>query len=303
MGKDFLTVEHLEESDITFIFDLAHKSINKDFSKDALAGKIAALVFEKPSNRTRLAFEVAALTLGAGTVFLGPQDIRLREREAIKDVARVIEKMVDLVIIRTFEHAKLQEFADYCQAPVINALSDLLHPSQVLADMLTIEQVRGKIAGAKLSYIGDGNNVLNSLMLICAKTGVFLTAACPVGYKPNEEVTRKALQLAKRNNCVIKIIDSPLAAVKEAEFVYTDVWTSMGQEEEREVRSKIFASYQVNSELIEKAAKDVKILHCLPAHRGEEITDEVLEGENSVVFQQAENRLHIARAIMQWVLK
>jgi len=258
--------------------------------------KSLAMIFEKPSLRTRVTFDLGMRQLGGLTVLLGPNDIVLGKRESVPDVARNLERWVDVVMARVFEHEKLTGLRDNSHVPIINALSDFEHPCQILADLYTLQRHRGSLKGFKLAWVGDGNNVLHSLMYGCAMCGVSLTAACPKGYWPDPAVIAYAQQLA--NGCEIDVIEDPVAAVKAADAVYTDAWASMGQEAEAELRRNDFAAYQVNSDLLKHAQPDALFMHCLPAHRGEEVTDEVLDGPQCVVLDQAENRLHAQKAVL-----
>jgi len=268
---------------------------------DILKGKIWAILFEKPSLRTRVTFEVAVRELGGETFYLSPNDVGLGKREPVKDVARNLERWIDGVFARVFDHKVFQEFRDYApNLSVINALSDLEHPCQALADFQTMIEITGDL-GFHLAFIGDGNNVANSLMLMSALLGSDFTIACPEGYEPPKEIVEKALKIAKKTGSQINIVRDPKSAVSRADFIYTDVWASMGQEAEAEIRRKAFQGYQVNEELLKFAPEHAKVMHCLPAHRGEEITDEVIESERSLVFVQAENRLHTIKALLSFL--
>lgn len=266
-----------------------------------LAGKSVALLFEKPSLRTRLSFDIGMFQLGGRAVYLSPQEIGLGSREATKDVARVISSMADGIVARVFSHVNLQELAQYSKVPVINGLSDLEHPCQILADLLTIKEHFGYIAGLKLAYIGDGNNMANSLALGAALSGLNIAIATAPNYEPEYPIIRKAKEIAGTNSFV-HVTNDPVEAVKNADIIYTDVWASMGQEEETEVRREIFKPYQINSALVAQAKSNAIVLHCLPAHRGDEITEEVLESQQDVIFQQAENRLHAQKALLVHLL-
>ncbi|MEO0072934.1 MAG: ornithine carbamoyltransferase [candidate division WOR-3 bacterium] len=267
-----------------------------------LLGKSCALIFEKPSLRTRVTFELAINQLGANAIYLTQADIGLGKREAISDIARNLSRWVNAIIARTYAHKTLLELAQYSTIPVINALSDLEHPCQALADFLTIYEKRGRLAGIKLAWVGDGNNVCHSLMLGAGLLGLTMKIATPKGYEPNKEILTKAQEYAARSNAKIIITNDPKDAVTDSEFIYTDTWISMGQEQEAETRRRIFRPFQVNRELLAYAPRTHFIMHCLPAHRGEEITDEVLDGPNSIVLDQAENRLHVQRAILYLIL-
>lgn len=262
---------------------------NRQKHRTALQGKTVALVFQKPSMRTRVAFEVAVLRLGGTVVYLGQDDIQLGQREPIKDVARVLSRYVDAIVARTFAHSDAQAFARFASCPVINGLSDSAHPCQALADLFTLQEHFGTLKGLKVAYIGDGNNVLHSLAEGCAMLGVKLTAATPPGYKPQA-------------GTVVEWHEDPRQAVKGAQVLYTDVWVSMGQEKERDARLKVFRPYQINAALLAQAAKGARVMHCLPAHREEEITDEVMESPRSLIVDQAENRLHVQKALLLFLM-
>lgn len=267
-----------------------------------LQGKTLAMMFTKSSTRTRVAFEVGMYQLGGQALFLSSRDIQLGRGESIADTARVLSRMVDGIMIRTFSHQEVLDLAEYAAVPVINGLTDLLHPTQVLADLLTIREHKGELAGLKLAYIGDGNNMAHSLMFGGAKMGMQVVIACPDAYRPNPEIMALAEEDAKANGGKVEVISDPQAAAEGADVLYTDVWASMGQEQEAEIRKQAFSSYQINAELLKAAAKDAMVLHCLPAHHGEEITHEVFEGPQSAVFDEAENRLHAHKAIMALVM-
>ena len=267
-----------------------------------LAGRHVALLFEKPSLRTRVSFEVAARELGAHTLYLSPQEVGLGTREAIKDIARVLSGYVHAVVLRTFRHELVEEFAQYASVPVINGLTDTHHPCQGLTDVFTIAEHYGSPAGRLLVYVGDGNNCAHSLIQAAAKTGMHIRIATPPGYEPHPDVIAAARHDAARTGGTIAVLHDPREAIGGADVVYTDVWTSMGQEDERAVRRSVFAPYQVDSALQALAAPGAIVLHPLPAHRGEEITDDVLDGSRSRAFVQAENRLHVQKAILRMLL-
>jgi len=267
-------------------------------AQQLLSGKILALMFEKPSLRTRVSFEVAVHQLGGYCFYLSPDEVGLGKREPVSNVARVLSRYVDGIIARTFSHQNLQMLARHSTVPVINALSDLEHPCQALADVLTIREKKGKLKGLTLAFIGDGNNVAHSLLLAAAQTGVNFRIASPVGYKVNDEILRKAKGFAAGSGSQILLTDKPEQAVKDADVVYTDVWTSMGQEDEAEKRRKAFAGYQVDVRLLSLAKKDAIFMHPLPAHHGEEVAVGILDSKCSVVFDQAENRLHLQKALL-----
>lgn len=293
--KDF-TREELEE----FIFQAEKMKTDHYAGKDEkfLAGKTVAVLFEKPSTRTRISFAVAIHELGALPLVLETSNMQLIRGETIADTAKVLERYVHGIVARVYEHRTLEELAANASIPVINALSDFSHPCQALGDFLTIKEKKGTLKGVKLAYVGDGNNVANSLLIGGSILGLDVSIASPKGYEPSKEVVEIANSFAKFSNSRIFITNDPHEAVKDADAIYTDVWASMGQEAEHEKRVEIFRPYQINSELLKHAKDDVIVMHCLPAHRGEEITDEVLDGPHSVVFDQAENRLHIQKAIL-----
>jgi ornithine carbamoyltransferase len=304
-GKDFISIHDLSSSEIEEIFNLAADLKAKQKMGAAhklLSGKSLAMIFEKPSTRTRVSFEVGMYQLGGKTVHLSPRAVQLGVREAIKDVAHTLSRYVDGVMLRTFHHKDILEFARFAAIPVLNGLSDLLHPCQALGDVFTVKEKKGDLKNLKFAYIGDGNNVCHSLMFAAAKVGMNLTIATPRGYEPKKQVVERAFEDAKKTGVEIDILNDPVIAAKDADVIYTDVWASMGQEKESKKRKKVFKKFQVNQQLVGLAKRDVMILHCLPAHRGEEITDEVMDGPNSAVFDQAENRLHVQKAILALLL-
>jgi len=299
MKKDLLSIGDLALEEINAVFKLAEqlKKNKKRFAK-SLAGKTLALIFQKPSNRTRVSFEVGMYQLGGNSLYLSPQEINLGVRETIGDVARTISRYVDGIVLRTFEHKNCLDMAQAASVPVINGLSDFSHPCQALADLFTIREKLKDLKKVTLAYVGDGNNVCNSLLFAAAKTGMNISVATPKGYAPAENVVKLSQAIARQTGSRIKITDDPFSAVNSAQVVYTDVWASMGQEEEINKRKIIFRDFQINAKLLANAAENVLVMHCLPAHRGEEITDEVMESENSIVFDQAENRMHVQKAIL-----
>lgn len=300
-GRDFLTITDFSSEEIRLFLDAAHelkKELKGGIPHPVLKGKALGMIFHKPSTRTRVSFEVGMYQLGGYPLFLSAQELQLRRGESIGDTARTLSRYLDGIMIRTFAQADVEELAHHASIPVINGLTDLVHPTQALADIMTVEEHKGRLQGLKLAFIGDGNNVAHSLLQICAKVGMNMVVACPPGYEPNPEIVAGALADAAETGAALEIMEDPVAAVRGADVVYTDIWASMGQEAEQEERKKVFACYQVNSELLRHAAPDVIVLHCLPAHRGEEITDEVMDGPHSVVFDEAENRLHMHKAIM-----
>jgi ornithine carbamoyltransferase len=304
MKKDFLSVRDLGGEGILETFRLAAemKAHPEKFSS-ALKGKTLAMIFEKPSLRTRVTFDVGIQQLGGYSVPLLPMEISLGKRESVYDVAKNLERMVQGIMIRTFAHQIVLDLAKHASIPVINALSDYSHPCQAMADYFTIQEIKGKLRGLNLCFVGDGNNVAHSLMFGGARLGVNVTVACPAGYEPKSEAVRQALDDAKATGATIEVVRDPVQGIKNADVVYTDVWASMGQESEAEARKLTFRPYQVNTTLIAKAKSDVIFMHCLPAHRGDEVTDEVIDAPSSVVFQEAENRLHTQKALMYQLMK
>jgi len=299
MKKDLISVKNLTAAEIEDIFTLTDK-IKQDKSgfANVLAGKTLALIFQKPSNRTRVSFEVGMYQLGGYSIYLGPDEINLGVRESIKDVAKTLSRYVDGIVLRTFEHKNVIGLAGFATVPVINGLSDSSHPCQALADVYTIREKLKNIKGITVAYIGDGNNVCNSLLHACSKVGINMNIAAPKAYEPDKSVLKEAKVIAEEKRAAINLFTKPQSAVKDVDVIYTDVWISMGQEKEAKIRKKIFREFQVNKNLVKLAKKNVLIMHCLPAHRGEEITDEVMESENSVIFDQAENRMHVQKAIL-----
>lgn len=298
-GKDLLSVDDLTTKDIERLLRLtAEVKAHPRKYRKALDGKTMALIFEKPSLRTRTTFDVGIKQLGGDSVYLSPQEINLGKRESIYDVAKNLERMVDGIMIRTFGHDVCTTFARHCSKPVINGLTDFEHPCQALADFFTIREYKKDFKRLKVSYIGDGNNVVHSLMLTAAKLGARMHVATPEHYESSADVVKRSREIARDTGATIVVGTDPMEAADRADVVYTDTWTSMGQEKEAEVRRAIFKPYQVNVELFSHAKPDALFMHCLPAHRGEEVVDEVMDSENSVVFQEAENRLHIQKAIM-----
>ncbi len=304
MKRDLISINDLSREEIEGFFDIADclKRDNARFG-NILSGKSLALIFQKPSNRTRVSFEVGMYQLGGHVVYLGPGEINLGVRESIKDVAKTLSRYVNGIVLRTFAHKNVIELAGYADVPVINGLSDFSHPCQGLADIYTVKEKLGKTQGITFAYVGDGNNVCNSLLFACSKSGIHINVATPKGHEPDKGVLAAARRAAKLARCKVNLFNDPFSAVKGADVIYTDVWASMGQEKEAIKRRKIFKKFQLNKKLASLANKNVLIMHCLPAHRGEEITDDVIDGPNSVVFDQAENRLHVQKAILIKLLK
>lgn len=263
-----------------------------------LEGKVMGMVFEKPSLRTRVSFEVGMKQLGGHALYIGPDEVQIGKRESVSDVANVLSRYVDVIMYRAFSNQIMRELAKHASVPVINGLDDLEHPCQCAADLLTVLEKKNKLAGLRLVYVGDGNNVCNSLLLGCAITGMNMRAATPKDFKPNADILAKAQEIAKTKGCTLELMSNPFQAVEGADIIYTDTWVSMGQEAEKAQREKLFLPYQVNDKLAEKANKDYIFLHCLPAHRGLEVSAEVIDGPHSAVFDQAENRMHAQKAII-----
>ena len=301
-GKDLLSIHNLSTDEVEEILDFAAelKAMQKaGVEHKLLAGKTLGMIFEKSSTRTRVSFEVGIFQLGGTGLFLSSRDLQLGRGEPIKDTARVLSRYLDGIMIRTFEQEKVEELAKFASIPVINGLTDLLHPCQVLTDLLTIREHKGKnFRALKMAYVGDGNNMTNSYLYGAAKVGMTLAVATPEGYKPNQQVFDNALADAEETGANLSWTENPADAVADADIIATDTWASMGQEAEHDARKKIFAPYQVNKNLLSHASKNAIVLHCLPAYRGEEITDEVLEDNAHVIFDEAENRLHTQKAIM-----
>ncbi len=304
-GKDLISIHDLTREEIDQILDTANILKMKQKLGDIyhpLSGKTLGMIFQKSSTRTRVSFEVGMWQLGGYALFLSAGDLQLNRGETIADTARNLSRYLDGIMIRTFSHQDVVDLAEYSTIPVINGLTDLLHPCQVLSDLFSIKEKKQDLGNLKLAYIGDGNNMAHSLMYGGAKVGMHVVISSPSGFEPDPEVTRLSRLDAAKTGAMITIKDDPLEAVQDADIVYTDVWTSMGKEDEYEERVKTFKRYQVNGALLEKARDDVLVMHCLPAHRGEEITEEVLDGPRSIVFDQAENRLHVQKAIMALVM-
>ncbi len=299
MKKDIVTLSDISEEDFEKLFKRAfelkerHK---KGIRENVLAGKTVGLLFDKPSTRTRISFEAATAQLGGTPVFISAKDTQLSRNEPVKDVARVLSRYLDALVIRTYSQSLIEEFAEYSDIPVINALSDLYHPCQVLSDIMTIIECKGTCKGLKIVWVGDGNNVANSWINAAAVMGLNLVLACPEGYFPDKKVMEKALE----KKCgQITLTSDPAGAVKDADVIYTDTWVSMGQEQDKEAKQQAFGPFQVNAELVKKASKEVIVMHCLPVYRGCEMTEEVLEGPSSVVWDQSENKLHLHKAVLE----
>ena len=299
--KDFISLHDLTKEEIENLIDLSIKiktDLKNGIQYKVLKNKTLGMIFSKSSTRTRVSFEVGMTQLGGYPLFLSANDIQLGRGETIYDTAKVLERYIDGIMIRTFSHDDVIELAEHADIPVINALTDLLHPCQVLADLQTVYEKKGTLKDLKFAYIGDGNNMAHSIMYGCAKVGIDCAIASPEGYMPDSQVTLNAKDDAKKSGADLIITDDPVEAIKDADIVYTDTWVSMGQEAEKAERIKIFMPYQVNKELFKNAKADALFMHCLPAYRGYEVTEDVIDGKNSVIFDEAENRLHAQKAIM-----
>lgn len=304
MKKDLLSIKDLGNQEIFEIINLA-EDIKANSAKymDELKGKSIGLIFQKPSNRTRVSFEIGMFQLGGHSIYLGSSEIGMGGRESVKDVACVLSRYLNGIVARTYKHEVLEELARYSSVPIINGLSDLAHPCQALGDIFTIEEKLGTLKRVTISYIGDGNNVLNSLMHLAAKLGVNMKVATPRNYEPDKEMVKTARSFAAKSGSVIEISNDPRKAAKDADVLYTDVWVSMGQEKEAAKRLKAFKNFQLNDKLAKLAKKTHIVMHCLPAHRGQEISDSVMDSRHSIVYDQAENRMHVQKAILLKLLK
>ncbi len=304
MKRDLITLLDYSSAEVLSLIDSADKlKIQNGKLRTDLKGKSVALVFQKPSNRTRVSFEVGVHQLGGHCLYLGPEEINLGKRESTHDVAKTLSRYVQCIVARVFDNKDIVELAQHADVPVINALCDLYHPCQALADIQTIREQFGKFKGLTLAYVGDGNNVFHSLMIACVKVGINVRFAGPQGYDPNPVIVKRAQEVAKANKCVIELGTDSKEAVKGADVVYCDVWVSMGQEKEKLKRIKEFEGYQINGDLVKLAHKDYIFMHCLPAHRDLEVTADVIDGKHSVIFDQAENRLHAQKAVLLYLLK
>jgi ornithine carbamoyltransferase len=303
MKKDLLSIYDLDSQDFEVIFKRAQwlkKMLREGQPYMPLRGKTLGMIFEKSSTRTRISFEVGMYQLGGLALYLNARDTQLGRGENIADTAKIMSRYLDAIMIRTYAQATVEEFARNAAVPVINGLTDLLHPCQILSDLFTLIEKKGGYEGRKIAYVGDGNNVANSWINAAARLPIHLALACPVGYDPDREILERGIREAKGG---LVLHRDPYDAVRGADVVYTDVWASMGQEQEREVRLRTFREYQVNRELIRYAGEDAIVMHCLPAHRGEEITEDVIDGPHSVIVDQAENRLHVQKAVLEILLQ
>lgn len=299
--KDILTLEELTQEEIIAIIEFA-MYVKKEKTLPLLNGKILGLIFDKHSTRTRVSFEAGMIQLGGHGMFLNGKELQLGRGESIADTAKVLSRYIDGIMIRTFSHAEVEELAKESTIPIINGLTDDHHPCQALADLMTIYEEVNTFKNIKLAYVGDGNNVCHSLLLASAKVGMNITIATPLGYEANEEIVNRAIEIAKETGAKIEITYHAKEAVKEADFIYTDVWMSMGQEDNKE-KYELFQPYQVNEQLVQEAKLTYRFLHCLPAHREEEVTSKIIDGPQSIVFQQAENRLHVQKALLVSLLQ
>jgi len=302
--RHFVSLKDLPAEQIYGIFELAKdiKSNPSKFSR-VLGGKYIGLLFEKPSLRTKVSFEVGIHKLGGSSIYLSAKEVQLGKREAVSDIAKTLTGYLDGVILRTFSHKTLLEFVKESKITVINGLTDLLHPAQVLSDLFTIYEKKKNLANLKIAFVGDGNNVCHSLMLGASILGLNLYIANPLGFEPDKSIVKESLAIAGKTGAEIHFLNSPKPAAKNSDILYTDVWASMGKEREEDYRKKSFKDFQINSAILRLAKKNCLVLHCLPAHRGEEITDRVIDGKNSIVFKQAENRLYVQMGLLTWLFK
>lgn len=305
-GRDFLSIHDYTREEVSYLLEAALKLKAMQKAGEPhpiLAGKTLGMIFQKPSTRTRVSFEVGMYQLGGYPLFLSPNDMQIGRGETVKDTAFTLSRYLDGIMIRTYSHDEVLELAKHASIPVINGLTDLLHPCQVMGDMMTILEHKGTLKGLKLAFVGDGNNMAHSLLFGGAKTGMDVVIACPQDFKPDPGIMQTAKKDALETGARLWVVEDPREAVQDADVIYTDVWASMGQEKEASEKEKHFALYQVNQQMLELAKSDAIVMHCLPAKRGREITDEVIDGSNSVVFDEAENRLHIQKAIMALVMQ
>ncbi len=303
MSRDFLSMDDVTSSELDYLLELgALGKADPGRYATRLAGKAVGMIFEKPSTRTRVSFEVAVSSTGGHPLALSSAELQLGRGETIEDTGRVLSRYVDAIVLRTFGHERLEFLAAAADVAVINALSDFEHPCQCLADLMTVRERRGDLPGVTIAYLGDGNNVAHSLLLGGALAGMHVRVATPIGFEPIPQVVHRAEEIAGHTGGSIAILNDPGEAAKGADVLYTDVWASMGQEDESDERALVFPPYRIDQAAVERAADDVVVLHCLPAHRGQEITDEVIDGPHSAVWDQAENRLHTQRALLLWLL-
>lgn len=302
MKRDLISLRHLSSEEVAFLLKITRRlKADRTQGSIALSGKNIALLFQKPSNRTRVSFEVGINQLGANCIYLGPEEIKLGERESPTDIARTSSRYLDGIVIRANANSDVEELAAAAGVPVINALDNLYHPCQGLTDIFSVKEKFGDLNGLTMTYVGDGNNVCHSLIFGCAHVGMNLRIAVPEGYSPNEEILEAGRKLAEQNNCTITVMHDPREAVNNVQVVYTDVWVSMGQEDEKQKRLQDFHGFQVDQAMMNCAADDAIFMHCLPAYRGVEVSEEVIDGPQSIVFDQAENRLHAQKAILMFL--
>jgi ornithine carbamoyltransferase len=306
--RSLLSVSDLSGEELTALLKTAGR-LKREFKAGKrragggpLSGKVVGLLFEKPSTRTRTSFEVATLRLGGHSLYLSANELQLSRGEPVKDTARILGDYLDAIVARVYSQDVVDQLAEFSGVPTINALSELEHPSQIVADLLTILEAKGRLAGLKLAYLGDGDNVCNSLLLGAAIVGMSVSVGCPENYRPNERILRRATELGRSSGSEVRVFTDPFEAVRGADVLYTDVWVSMGEEAEKDRRLRAFQGYQIDSKLLAAAKGDAVVMHCLPAHRGLEISEDVLEGPRSVVWQQGENKLYAAAAILEWLL-
>ena len=304
MARHFLSIDDVSPEELNLLLESAAK-IKQSPADHAsrLQGRSVALIFEKPSTRTRVSFEVAVASMGGHPLALSSTELQLGRGETIEDTGRVMSRYVDAIVLRTFGHDRLESLAGASTVPVVNSLSDYEHPCQTLADLLTVVERFGEAKGRIMAYFGDGNNVAHSLLIGCAKLGMHVRVATPAGFEPIPQVVRRATEIAGETGGSVEITNEPMAAAEDADILYTDVWASMGQEQEHAERVLVFTPYRIDAAALERAKDDAIVMHCLPAHRGEEITDEVIDGPHSVVWDQAENRLHTQKALLAWLLQ
>ena len=303
MKRDLLSVDDLSPSELASVLDLSAKvKAQPGDHAERMAGRAVAMIFEEPSARTRVSFDMAVASAGGHPVPLSSFELQLGREETIEDTGRALSRYVDAIVVRTFEQERLEVLASAAAVPVVNALSDFEHPCQCLADLLTVLEVKRDLAGRTITYLGDGNNVTHSLMLGGAKAGMHVRAGTPPGFEPIPQVVQRASEIAAETGGSVTVTHDPVAASRDADVLYTDVWASIGQEEEAEERALVFPAYALDQEKLEVAKPDVTVMHCLPAHRGQEITDEMIDGPFSVVWDQAENRMHAQKALLLWLL-
>jgi ornithine carbamoyltransferase len=278
------------------------RSVKREEERPSLRGKVVGVLFEKPSTRTRTSFEVATIRLGGEPIYLSAAELQLSRGEPVKDTARILGRYLNAIVARVYSHETVEQLSQFSGVPVVNALSDLEHPTQIVSDLFTIKESKGDLKALRLAYIGDGDNVCNSLMIGAALAGMSMTVACPAGYEPNSALLRKAEEIGDARGSTIEVVHDPIKAATGADVLYTDVWVSMGEEKEKNRRLRAFKGYQINAAVVESAKRDAVVMHCLPAHRGLEITDDVIEGKQSIVWDQGENKLYGAAAVLDWLV-